>query len=189
MNTFIEPKVVLLNTSIVTTYGNFDYKPTSLEIVKELVRSNTMPVVSAIGHASTAQIISTLLGVDISVNRIEYKQHPRDCVLVFKLNGRPEEGRILNVEEIEKIGYTWGRLFMNGARLKYERTLCCGNDVAFTEIDGGEKDGIYFSLNNGPYIGPFKTQEDGEKEAKEVIKGKADVHFLDDKLNQPQEEV
>jgi hypothetical protein len=39
------------------------------------------------------------------MNRIEYKQELGDIALCFKLKGRPEEGKILTVEEIESIGY------------------------------------------------------------------------------------
>jgi len=27
---------------------------------------------------------------------------------VFRLNGRPEEGKILSIKEIEAIGFSWG---------------------------------------------------------------------------------
>ena len=65
---------------------------------------------SAIGHQSTADIISTLLGVECPMNRIMYRQDIGDYALVFKLNGRPEEGKILSVADIEEIGYSWGIL-------------------------------------------------------------------------------
>ena len=39
------------------------------------------------------------------MNRQMFAQQPGQQALVFKLNGRPEEGKILSVEEIERIGY------------------------------------------------------------------------------------
>ena len=49
--------------------------------------------------------MTTLLGVEIPVNRQMFVQAAGQKALVFKLNGRPEEGKILSVEDIEQIGY------------------------------------------------------------------------------------
>lgn len=96
-------KLALLNTSILTTAGTYNLEDITLERAKELVRRNELD--SAIGHASTAEIISTLLEEDIPLNRQMFQQEEGQQALVFKLNGRPEEGKILSAEEIEQIGY------------------------------------------------------------------------------------
>lgn len=49
--------------------------------------------------------MTTLLDVEIPMNRRLFAQQLGQQALVFKLNGRPEEGKILSVEEIEQIGY------------------------------------------------------------------------------------
>lgn len=95
-------KVVLLNTTIVTTDGDYSIKTISLE-AKELVKNSD--VLSAIGHQSTADIVSELLEIPVSINRIMYNQNVGDIALCFKLKGRPEEGKILTITEIEAIGY------------------------------------------------------------------------------------
>lgn len=97
----------ILNTSIITSHGTYTYKPCSLEQAKELVAGGYQ---SAIGHESTAAVISTLLGVDVHMNRIQYQQQQGETALVFKLKGRAPEGKILTTEEIEEIGYEWGVL-------------------------------------------------------------------------------
>lgn len=96
-------KVVLLNTTIVTTDGDYSIKTISLEKAKELIKNAN--VLSAIGHQSTADIVSELLEIPVSMNRIMYTQEVGDIALCFKLKGRPEEGKILTAEEIEAIGY------------------------------------------------------------------------------------
>lgn len=96
-------KLALLNTSILTTTGTYNLEDITLDRAKELVHGNELD--SAIGHASTAEIMSTLLEEDISVNRKMFQQQEGQQALVFKLNGRPEEGKILSAEEIEQIGY------------------------------------------------------------------------------------
>lgn len=99
--------LTILNTSILTTYGSFSYKEISLVEAKEMVRGGFQ---SAIGHESSAEIISTLLGIDCPMNRITFSQEVGGEALVFKLKSRPPEGVILTLPELEEIGYTWGLL-------------------------------------------------------------------------------
>jgi hypothetical protein len=101
--------VTVLNTSILTEYGSYRYEPRTLEDIQAII-NHSHDWQSAIGHQSTAQIISELLDVECPVNRILYKQQVDDLAVVFKLKGRPEEGKILSREEIEAIGYEWGIL-------------------------------------------------------------------------------
>lgn len=96
-------KLAILNTSILTTTGTYTLEDVTLDRAKELVSTNELD--SAVGHQSTAEIMTTLLGVEIPMNRQMFAQQPGQQALVFKLNGRPEEGKILSVEEIERIGY------------------------------------------------------------------------------------
>ena len=106
-------KIVLMNCSILTGGdGQYTAKTISLDKAREMVASST--VVSAIGHESTAQIISELLGINCPVNRIKYEQQPGEVALVFQLKGRPPEGKILAREEIEAIGYEWRTIEMVG---------------------------------------------------------------------------
>lgn len=95
--------ITILNTSILTTTGTFRLDNITLDEAKNLVHNNE--ILSAVGHKSTADILTTLLGKEIPANRIEYAQNVNEKALVFKLNGRPEEGKILTADEIEQIGY------------------------------------------------------------------------------------
>jgi hypothetical protein len=96
-------KLAVLNTSILTTEGTFTLKDITLEEARNLVTENE--ILSAVGHQSTADILTTLLGTEVPMNRIRFAQETGQKALVFKLNGRPEEGKILTAEEIEAIGY------------------------------------------------------------------------------------
>lgn len=102
-------KMALLNTSIITNPGSYEYKTIGLETAKSLL-GFAEGYVSHIGHESTAQIMSELLGIEVPMSRVPFAQEPRQLALVFKLNGRPPEGKILSRDEIESIGYTWGLL-------------------------------------------------------------------------------
>ena len=96
-------KLAILNTSILTTVGTYELKDITLEQAQDLVHNND--ILSAIGHQSTADILTTLLGTTIPMNRIMFEQQEGQKALIFKLLSRPEEGKILTQQEIEEIGY------------------------------------------------------------------------------------
>lgn len=98
-------KLALLNTSILTTAGAYRLIDITLDDARRIVSDHAGNLDSAIGHQSTAEIMTTLLGTEIPVNRQMFTQEVGQEALVFKLNGRPEEGKILSSEEIEEIGY------------------------------------------------------------------------------------
>lgn len=95
--------IAILNTTIVTTDGLYRITPITLEIVKELVSKSS--ILSAIGHQSTADILTELLGLNVPMNRINFAQEVNQSAIVFKLKTRAPEGVILNREQIEEIGY------------------------------------------------------------------------------------
>ena len=99
--------VTILNTSILTNFGSYNYEPLTVEESKKLIKNGFE---SAVGHQSTCDVINTLLDSDVKMNRVQYSQNVGDVALVFKLKGRPEEGKILTVAEIETIGYEFGKL-------------------------------------------------------------------------------
>ena len=101
-------KLTLLNASILTTYGTFNFQPISLSEAKKLVKNSE--VISAIGHAATAEILSDLLGIEIKANRIDFFQGIDETALIFKLKTRITEGKVLNCAEIKEIGYEFGIL-------------------------------------------------------------------------------
>lgn len=101
--------ITLLNTSILTQHGPYDYRPIPLDDARAIVRAQ--PFQSAIGHQATADILTELLGVPVPLNRTQYEQAEGDLALVFKLNGRPPEGTILSREQIDEMGYSFGVLY------------------------------------------------------------------------------
>lgn len=102
--------LAILNTSIVTEDGTYSLKTITLQDAKDLLSKAGGRVNSAVGHQSTADLLTTLLGVDVPVHRQQYAQAAGEVALVFKLNGRAPEGQILTHEEVEEIGYTFKAL-------------------------------------------------------------------------------
>lgn len=108
-----EKRLILLNTSVLTGYGTFVYQKFSLDDARKLVREfeqEGKTIQSAIGHPSTAELLSMLLEFPVVVNRVEFTQTINDAALIFKLKERVTEGKILSREELEAIGYEFGLL-------------------------------------------------------------------------------
>lgn len=105
-------QLAILNTSILTAFGSFDYKPISLDEAKTLAdRVNAGDgLLSAVGHESTATFLTSLLKVQVPRNPIQFAQEVGQSAIVFKLKGRPPEGKILSIQEIKEIGYEFGLL-------------------------------------------------------------------------------
>lgn len=106
--TYFAMKITLLNAGILTSFGTFDFQPISLAEARRLVKNGE--VISAIGHAATAGILSDLLEIEVEANRIDFIQSVDDTALIFKLKKRIPEGKVLNRAEIEEIGYEFGIL-------------------------------------------------------------------------------
>jgi len=71
--------------------------------VKSLLQSRNWE--SCVGHQGTADILTSLLGVDIPMNRIAVKMEKGDVAIVFQLMQRVEEGKVLTKEELEALPF------------------------------------------------------------------------------------
>ena len=104
-------KLFLFNTTILTGgAGVYRLKSLTLAQAKEVIAAHEqadVEVKSAIGHESTAQIMSTLLGRRVEMCRDAAAQTVDSVAVCFKVKGRPPEGKILSAEEIEALGYEW----------------------------------------------------------------------------------
>lgn len=98
-------KVGIFNGTVATTNGLYRVSDLSDNEARRLLAENGY--VSAIGHESTAKIISELMGMDIPMNRINFTQKVGQKAVVFKLNRRPEEGAVLSREQVESVGYSF----------------------------------------------------------------------------------
>lgn len=91
--------ITILNSSVLTNFGEYVYTPLTIQEVIALL--NEEPFCSAIGHEEIARFLSGLTGIDIPANRIDYRQAPGDRAIVFKIKDRLKAGEILNTEEME----------------------------------------------------------------------------------------
>jgi hypothetical protein len=105
-------RIAILNMSIATAFGSYTYEEITLGEAKALLVGED--ILSAVGHESTAEILTELLAVEVKVNRINFVQEVGQKAIVFRAKGRVKEGCIFTRQEIEEIGYTFGLLTRNG---------------------------------------------------------------------------
>ena len=99
-------KLVLLNTTIATTDGTFRISELSLDEARKLAQANIGNFENGIGHKATAETLGALLGIQIEAERVEVAQVVGQKAIVLKMKGRIPEGKILNKEEMEEMGYS-----------------------------------------------------------------------------------
>ena len=80
--------------------ANFFIKKIDLETAKFFIPKN---FTSAVGHQATADLISSLLEVEVKVNRVQVFFEIGDKALAFVPRERLPEGKVLTKEELLKI--------------------------------------------------------------------------------------
>lgn len=95
--------VVPFNGPICTTAGLFRVTDLDAKEARQLIRD--FGFVSAVGHEASATVLSSILEIDVPMNRIEYVQKIGQKAIALKLKIRPEEGRILTAAEMFQIGF------------------------------------------------------------------------------------
>jgi len=88
--------------SMVTPPCSIKVEQVDLERVKKFFDE---PFQSAVGHQSTAEVITRLTGTLIPVNRVNLQLYKSDMLIVFQLLQRLEEGKILTKQELEQLPY------------------------------------------------------------------------------------
>ena len=97
----------LLNSSVIPSGSNGIWEVITIETESAKINLRTFDWISAVGHDSTAQVMSEVLGTTVRVNRIQVSPESGDRLLCFKLKGRAPEGVVLDKQQLEKIGYEW----------------------------------------------------------------------------------
>jgi hypothetical protein len=100
--------VYVLNTLIIPV--DFEKHPqvtirirkATVEEVRQLLSHG---FISAIGHQATADLLTTLIGIEIPYNRVTIKAKPGDKLVHFVLRERIPEGRVLTLDELKLLPF------------------------------------------------------------------------------------
>jgi len=101
--------IYLFNAPIVPiNYDKYDravvrFRRISIDEAKEFLSRHEF--ISAIGHEGTARLLTELLGIPITVNRITVQLEENDIFIAFMLKQRLPEGVVLTKEQLEKLDY------------------------------------------------------------------------------------
>lgn len=99
----------VLNSPRLTAFGTWRYEgPLDLAAARDFV--DRAPFASAVGHESTARVMSRLLGIDIACRRVTVAMQQGDQALVLHLAERPPEGVVLGEGELDALPLAFGRL-------------------------------------------------------------------------------
>jgi len=94
--------------------GMLDVKDKVQLLVKEVTLEEAKGIVtqvtSAIGHQTTADVLSALLETPIPMNRVSIKLNEGDILYVFQLLTRISEGKILTAEELKILPYKFYKI-------------------------------------------------------------------------------
>ncbi len=99
-----ELPIGIFNGTVVTTDGLYRIRQISIEEAKQLVASRVIE--SAVGHLAAAELLSDILAVTITENRVQFIQQPGQLAIALKLNIRPQEGAVLTMHEMLSVGFT-----------------------------------------------------------------------------------
>lgn len=94
--------IYLFNTNIIPGEAVVRVEKITAEKAAEIAANG---FTSAIGHESTAQAFSEIIGAEVPVNRIFAEPQGGDKVISLKLKGRLPEGEILDRETLDQIGW------------------------------------------------------------------------------------
>lgn len=95
--------IYVFNSPILTNYGSWHFSgPLSVANAQALLKQGFQ---SAVGHESTARFLSDLLAITIPMNRMHVNLQPGDQALVFRLQQRQQEGKLLSAQDLSVMDY------------------------------------------------------------------------------------
>ena len=103
-----EMKQYLLNSSVLTSFGEWKYEILSVDSARKLASQGSW--ISAIGHAAAAESLSQLLGIHVELQRIEIEMQVGDRAIVLRFSSRLKHSTDLSIEQAGQLSWQLGLL-------------------------------------------------------------------------------
>jgi Domain of unknown function (DUF1874) len=98
--------LLMLSTAILTADGTYSMRSILLSEARS-VATAASSIESYIGHQSTAELMSRLLGIQVEANRGSAAQQPNQTALIWRLETRLAEGQLLSDAELRSLPGSW----------------------------------------------------------------------------------
>ncbi|HTZ18314.1 MAG TPA: DUF1874 domain-containing protein [Dissulfurispiraceae bacterium] len=89
--------IYVLNAPVITNYGHYRFDRITPGEAKQILSNG---FTSAVGHESTARLMSEIIGVDIVFNRITIRMEPGDKAVCLWLLDRPGEAQVYSKDDL-----------------------------------------------------------------------------------------
>lgn len=106
--------IFLMNTTVIPhgADGTWTMEGISQERAAYLAQrsADRGTLTSAVGHFSSAEAMAAILGIPVEMNRITVVPVPGDQFLCMRLHSRPPEGVVLDLAQLQNVGFSWALL-------------------------------------------------------------------------------
>ncbi len=99
--------IYVLNAPVITSYGFYRFTFIEPDDAKEILSAG---FTSAVGHESTAKLMSQMIGVNIPFNRITIHMKAGDKAIALWLLDRPGEAQVYSMEDLAAVNCELGLL-------------------------------------------------------------------------------
>jgi hypothetical protein len=103
----VEKMIYVLNAPVITNFGDYRFTSIGPEEAKSILSAG---FISAIGHESTARVMSDIIGVEIPHNRITIRMESGDKAVALWLLNRPGEAEVYSREDLAAVPCELGLL-------------------------------------------------------------------------------
>jgi hypothetical protein len=99
--------IYVLNAPVITSFGVYRFTRMEPDTAKKLLLEG---FISAIGHESTARLMSEIIGIEIPFNRITIRMEAGDKAIALWLLDRPGEAEVYSREVLATVPCELGLL-------------------------------------------------------------------------------
>ncbi|TWT63725.1 STIV orfB116 family protein [Rubinisphaera italica] len=130
----------LLNSPVLTNYGDYSYSQLSVEQAKEILADGFE---SSVGHAGAAEFLSMLLEMNVPFNRSQIRMEAGDRAIVLNLGQRLPEGTMISALDMRNFDFELGLIKNSQSYLEVDSLSQVPKRHFFVSYAHDDKDKVY----------------------------------------------